>query len=99
MTADERLAAIRKKIERAKHHINEVKALVKGFQSSKPYTLAIEQNPQPPRYQRFQVRLVDVAPLPDALPLVVGDCFHNLRGALDHLVYQLVLAHQRDVVP
>jgi hypothetical protein len=30
-------------------------------------------------------------PLDPALPLIIGDCVHNLRSALDHLVLQLAL--------
>ncbi|HEY8224238.1 MAG TPA: hypothetical protein VIG25_03095 [Pyrinomonadaceae bacterium] len=30
-------------------------------------------------------------PVDPALPLVVGDCIHNLRSAMDHLVLQLAI--------
>ena len=38
---------------------------------------------------KFRVR----APIPVDLSLVIGDAVHNLRSALDHLAWQLVLAN------
>ena len=35
---------------------------------------------------------VDPPPVFDSLVAVLGDCIHNLRSALDHLAYQLVVA-------
>ena len=32
-------------------------------------------------------------PLPSSLSLLAGDVIHNLRSALDHLIYQLVIAN------
>jgi hypothetical protein len=32
-----------------------------------------------------------VQPIEPTLPLMLGDCIHNLRSALDHLVYQLAI--------
>jgi len=33
------------------------------------------------------------------LRLIIGDCLHNLRSALDNLVYDLVIAHHGDPPP
>lgn len=37
------------------------------------------------------VRLGEVAELPDDFTAIVGDFFHNVRAALDHIAWQLVL--------
>lgn len=44
--------------------------------------------------QELVVSLAEQAPLDPALPLMVGDCVHNARSALDHLVYQLALLNK-----
>ncbi len=36
----------------------------------------------------------DVSQLKEAVALIVGDCVHNIRSALDHLAYQLALLHK-----
>jgi hypothetical protein len=41
----------------------------------------------------------DVPPLSEDLPLILGDIYHNLRCALDYLVYQLHERHYRGRIP
>ena len=41
--------------------------------------------------QELVVSVAEQAPLDPTLPLMVGDCVHNARSALDHVVYQLAL--------
>jgi len=38
-----------------------------------------------------KIRLIE--PPPAEFRLIIGDCLHNLRSALDNLVYELALAH------
>jgi hypothetical protein len=38
-------------------------------------------------------------PPPVALRLLIGDCLHNLRSALDNLAYELAVEHQRGPLP
>jgi hypothetical protein len=38
-------------------------------------------------------KVVRADPLPSSLSLSAGDVIHNLRSALDHLIYQLVIAN------
>ena len=42
---------------------------------------------------KIVVRLGEVPELPADFSAVVGDFFHNVRSALDHLAWQLVLRH------
>lgn len=41
----------------------------------------------------WPVVATEIEPVPDALPLVLGDFLHNLRSVLDHLAWGLVLGH------
>jgi hypothetical protein len=48
---------------------------------------------------RYYMYAEDVPPLSEDLPLILGDIYHNLRGALDYLVYQLHERHYRGRIP
>lgn len=78
------------KLERAKQHIKDLEAGVERFFETNPYELFIEDNPQA-GCREHKVRRVDTPP--DSLSLIAGDAIHNLRSALDHLIWQLVIAN------
>lgn len=68
-------------------HINELNRQIGDYLASEPFQLRIRQCRYPPE------RLVYVEakrPLPDEIPLIVGDAVHNLRSALDHLCWAMV---------
>jgi hypothetical protein len=89
-TADERLTLIRTKVERAKKHLTDLKLARDRFVDSKPYRITREYDPQT-RYNTYRVFDVQI---PDVeIALIAGDVIHNLRSALDHLAYQLVLVN------
>jgi hypothetical protein len=48
---------------------------------------------------RYDFYAEDVPPLPANLPLMLGDAYFNLRGALDYLVYQLHERQYRGRIP
>jgi hypothetical protein len=85
MTADERLAQIGIKIERAKTHIIELDAEISTFLATKPYRILEKVDP------KLIYQISHVAPVPGHIGAVVGDIAHNLRSALDHLSHQLML--------
>ena len=58
--------------------------------------LEVEGSPDGLRYDMY---VGSVPPLPDHLPLRIGDIYHNLRGALDYLAYQLHKRHHRGNIP
>lgn len=88
MTADERLALVRLKIERADHHIDNLKVAIKSFHSTNPYEVHAKRDPQ----TRKPVYYIGSAqPVPVAISLIAGDALHCLRDALDHLAQQLYL--------
>jgi hypothetical protein len=88
MTADERLAGVRVKVERAKEHIVDLNLQLKSFTESRPYVVGVHRDPQTrcPIYSLISVREV-----PPAISLLAGDTIQNLRSALDHLAYQLYM--------
>jgi len=90
MTADERLALIRIKIERAKEHIDDLKSEVDAFRFSlnQPDVIGSKSNPQT---GEFTFYIIDLPEAPATLSTISGDALHNLRSSLDHLAHQLVL--------
>jgi len=83
------LESVRLKIERAREHYRsfsvEAHELLHGYSGK----LSVEVRP----FENF----VSPSFEPDAalsirLPMILGDCFQNLRSALDYIVWELVLA-------
>jgi len=86
MTADERLARIRTKVDRANKHLDDLKVARDGFIDSTPYTRDFKIDPQSGNYL---VYLTNIKSVPDPLGCIAGDAIHNLRSALDHLACHL----------
>ncbi|MCC7422534.1 MAG: hypothetical protein IT428_19820 [Planctomycetaceae bacterium] len=85
-----RLEQIRAKIDRANKHILEFEERLNAFRSSNPYQMVIETNPG--ILERiYKIKVVKHPPL--ELSLITGDAIHNLRSALDHLVWKLIEAN------
>jgi hypothetical protein len=78
---------IRVKIARAGEHLHELGRRLDDFAKSKPYSIVVETDPQ----TGDQLFKIDREPeRPPDLP-VIGDVLYNLRSALDHLAWQLVI--------
>jgi hypothetical protein len=75
------------KIERAKVHVSELQAELNAFMEAEPYEVGAKHDPET-RKLIYYVSKAD--PIPDRIPLIVGDAIQNLRTALDRLAYQLV---------
>ena len=88
MTADERLALIRLKIERADKHIDDLKGALSAFFGSNPYKVMAKRDPQT---RKMIYYLASIEPVPVDIALITGDIVHCLRDALDHLAQQLYL--------
>ena len=85
-----RLVGVRAKIERAKHHINDLEGQIVAFRGSNPYALRCDYNSQTgERVFRAVVR----AEIPFDFAVIAGEAAHHLRSALDHLAWQLVEAN------
>ena len=51
------------------------------------------------RKKGWHIMGIDPLPLPPMrLVLLAGDCLHNLRGALDHLVWQLIIREEQKLL-
>jgi hypothetical protein len=94
MTADERLALIRVKVERAKKHIRDLEVEVASFLALKPYIVAVE--PDHETGQTIVYYLLKVTETPAIIPAITGDVLFNLRAALDHLAYHLARINTAD---
>jgi len=86
------LKGVRAKINRAKHHFEQIDTAVRHLFINADTTTAA------PYYNMDRQELVlaweKTTPVDPTLPLLAGDCIHNARSALDHLVFQLaVLNH------
>jgi hypothetical protein len=85
--ADERLALIRAKVERAEQHIHDLDVGLRTFFDFNPYLTARQTHPE--RQDLMVYWLCGARPIPPLISLIAGDALANLRGALDHLAYQL----------
>jgi hypothetical protein len=87
----ERERVVRLKLNRGRTHIDEVLKQIQAFWKATPPRL--EWRDEPTLQQRhWVVRLAANPPL-EEWALSIGDALHNLRAALDHLVWQLVEAN------
>jgi hypothetical protein len=81
------------KIDRAVDHFNKIDiAIGEMFLAEKDTGTAGHEFKA--NSQELVVSLAEQAPLDPTLPLMVGDCVHNARSVLDHLVYQLALLNK-----
>jgi hypothetical protein len=77
----------RLKIGRAYHHLNILEEQVGSFFKTDPYTIITRFNADRTEC-RFNISVSDRIPQ-DEWGLIVGDCVHNVRSALDHLVWEI----------
>jgi hypothetical protein len=75
------------KIKRANQHIDDLETIFSQFLRTDFYALGAKAKPQI-GYVAYYVTRVD--PLPEDVPLILGDAVHNLRTALDHFMWELV---------
>ena len=79
----------RLKLARAREHLDALDREVRAFSDSKPYELISESDAETGDYvYRLHLKWPEAKP-PDHLSLIAGDIVHNLRTALDYVVWQL----------
>lgn len=78
----------RRKIERAKKHIQELRLELQAFFDTRPYVVGTKRSPET---RQLIYYLIDVRQTPAMIPVIAGEVLQNFRSALDHLAYQLVL--------
>lgn len=87
-----RLDGPRTKIERAKEHFRDLHAEMVAASDLRPYRIVVEPESDP-REHVIRIKMSFSPPLRWAA--IAGDTIHNLRSALDLLVWQLVLAKNK----
>lgn len=83
------------KLQRAVEHFLMIRAAL-GGRDHPPVPLRMVSSEDGLRYDFYAE---GVPPLPANLPLMLGDAYFNLRGALDYLVYQMHERHYRGKIP
>jgi len=81
---------------RALQHIENLKVEVEQWLGGTPYTITSEFDPEGGE-NILWINALDHPP--DDFSLIIGDCLHNLRSALDSLVYALAIAEKGDPLP
>lgn len=84
------------KLDRARNHFNDLHARVVSLMvPEKDATTAGHQ--YDPDRQELIATLPKATPVDPAFSLIVGDCLHNTRSALDHLVFQLAVLNKAGI--
>jgi hypothetical protein len=81
------LDGINEKTLRAKTHFQALQVAAKAYVESNPCTLRLQPDPESGSHFMIAERLT---PPPMLLSVIVGDLVHNLRSALDHMMWNLV---------
>jgi hypothetical protein len=76
------------KVDRADELRQSIEREINEYLLAGPFRLRDQMLPDPPR---FEVFVDSIDPPPPRLGVLVGDFVHNLRSALDHVVWQLAL--------
>jgi hypothetical protein len=82
----DRLVSARWKIWNAHQHLNALDSAVERFLKSRFYTVVMAKQD---RKGRLPVAFGDVADPPPEIGLLIGDCAHNLRAALDYIAWAI----------
>jgi hypothetical protein len=87
-TAEELHYAPTLKINRAAHHLSNLKGKIETFLAQKPFKLMIRYKRKAGRVEAFSK--TDI-PIPACFALIIGDAIHNLRAALDLTLYSMAV--------
>jgi hypothetical protein len=83
------LAGCRLKLVRAQKHFNDISEVLRRLEHGE-----CELIPEKDEKAKIGMLRIRLSPKPpDDLSVMVGDCLFNARSALDHLIWQLVLAN------
>jgi hypothetical protein len=76
----------RLKLQRAKHHIDNLKTTFSAFVDGNPHTFSVGSNPN----GEVSIQVSFRNPIPESFALIIGDAIHNLRTVLDHATWELI---------
>lgn len=77
-----------RKLEWSQHHINDLNGKITDFLAQKPFKLIIRHQP---KASKMTFRVKTEKSIPPEFSLIIGDAVHNLRAALDLLLYALAV--------
>jgi hypothetical protein len=75
------------KVERAEKHIRDLEGELEAFIARKPHRFIVKNDVKTGQ-PIIQIRIVEEPP--KIFSVIIGDAVHNLRSALDHMVWELV---------
>ncbi|MEY9842942.1 hypothetical protein [Streptacidiphilus sp. EB103A] len=78
----------RAKLRRAERHLQDYEDSLRVFSATHPVRVTVERNVAE---KAFTFHVHDVEPCDPQWSLIIGDCVHNARSALDQLFYQLTV--------
>src|SRR5438034_3145826 len=84
------MSGCRAKLRRAEHHLEALTAEITAFEQNHAARVTVKRDAQ---QQAYLFHAWDVAEPDPEWGLLIGDCAHNARSALDHLAYQLAILH------
>ncbi len=85
--SDEVARTARLKIERAKHHVNDLNRKIAAYLVKEPFKLVFARMKNSNRATPI---LKSQIAIPPEFSLIIGDAVHNLRSALDHVIWKMV---------
>jgi hypothetical protein len=85
------------KIGRAEQHLSHLKQEIARWLETAPFSIDKQYEPETGRHS-VSVRIAESIVFP-TLSVIAGDCAHNLRCALDHMVYALAISAARTDPP
>ncbi len=83
------LESAKLKLDRANHHIRDLKSALDLFIQTYPDVVKIDHDADTGKVS-VNIRLREEVPTPSTLSLIIGDAIHNLRTALDHAIWELI---------
>jgi hypothetical protein len=89
---NDRTRLIGLKVKRAKHHIADLEGRINTFFTGEPDPYPIVKRHDSGTGD-LVYKLGECSPIPEDFALIIGDILQNLRTALDHLVWQLILSN------
>jgi len=87
MTAEDLFSGSRLKIKRANKHISDLNDALDGFIQTDFYSLAVNKDVDTGKQV---LRIKFLKPIPESVPLILGDAVHNLRTSLDFVASTIV---------
>jgi hypothetical protein len=84
----DRFGGVWLKVSRARQHIDNLESAIIAFHNTGPYEVVTVDDPQTGK--RIARIGSEPAPIPDEVPLILGDAVHVMRSSLDHFLYAAI---------